>query len=208
MKKWIKTVIALLLLTVLCAIGIFGVIKLQEYKRMKAEEQKALEIKLAYQKFNRSVYLAVGEAGLLEYEGIYKAPPTTFNNPYGIHPGIYVDLLFYRKDTGKTLTYETFIAYWSQEFEPDGSLRLYNNGLHPEIEAYITWIGEVPKDSISKYTNRLRELYATYWSEHETNGFKSRSLGLLSPKMYDELAKKEADPNYEMDLLSLQQAGY
>ncbi|MCL2594737.1 MAG: hypothetical protein FWD83_04370 [Promicromonosporaceae bacterium] len=40
-------------------------------------------------------------------------------------------------DTG--LTYDTLIDYFSEEFESDGSLRLWVNGRHPEMAAFMLW---------------------------------------------------------------------
>ena len=69
----------------------------------------------------------------------------------------------YQEDTGVTLTFEEIDAFMSQEYEPDGSLRLYNNGLHPEIAKYVRWF--------SKYVHPgdiLEELYSE--SAKDENG--------------------------------------
>jgi hypothetical protein len=143
----------------------------------------------------------------------------------------YIPLKYYEKMTGNTLEYEMVIEYLSVEYEPDGSLRLYNNGLHPEIEAYVDWIwyrraamyftGEDKKISddyeflqnhstgylieLERYTLALRSIYYSYYYDHREEGFDGIYFGELSPQMYDELIKKEADPSYELDLLSLLQ---
>ena len=47
-----------------------------------------------------------------------------------------------------------------------------------------------------------------YFSEHRDQGFRSQPFFQLSSQIYDALARAEADPDYELDLTSLQEAGY
>ena len=61
----------------------------------------------------------------------------------------------YQEDTGVTLTFEEIEAFMSQEYEPDGSLRLYNSGLHPKIADYVRWFNKYVHPG-----NILEELYS------------------------------------------------
>jgi hypothetical protein len=61
---------------------------------------------------------------------------------------------------------------------------------------------------LDAYINSLEHIYAEYFFAHRDEGFVSDAFHELSPQMYDELVKKEADPTYEMNLLALQQQGY
>jgi hypothetical protein len=193
--------------------GIIGGLKIiehnEEQKRKMEEAQEIKRIQETYQKFNYSVFMAIGDDEVdLPWDGKYAGTyvPDPESNPYGISCSIYLALKLYEKETGKFLAYETVMEYMAEEYEPDGTLRLYNNGKHPEVEGYVEWAwGDRKK--IEKYMNRLSGLYYEYRSELEEDVFKGTLFYSLSPQMYDELAKKEADPNYEMDLLSLQEQG-
>jgi hypothetical protein len=61
---------------------------------------------------------------------------------------------------------------------------------------------------MGQYVEVLAMIYYTYVRNHYDDGFRSKVFYSLSPQMYDELVKKEADPDYELDLLGLQQQGY
>ena len=96
------------------------------------------------------------------------------------------------------------VEYFSQEYEEDGSLRLYNSGLHPEIEAYMAWRSNFP-ELAGEYRDKLDAIYTQYFFLHRDEGFEIVPFHHLSREMLDELIKKEADPEYEMDLMSIQQ---
>ena len=139
------------------------------------------------------------------------------------YPNAYIALKMYERDTGITLPYETVVDYFSEEFEPDGSLRLYDNGLHPEVEAYVDWAWTLRQEQMgpegSKHgifnldawddcDHALVVIHLDYAKGHAEEGYEHRIIDELSPQVIDELVKKEADPSYEMDLLSLQQQGH
>ena len=127
-------------------------------------------------------------------------------NPYtpeGINNYVYLDIAYYRQQTGAEFYYEDVIEYFSQEYEDDGSLRLYNNGLHPEMHTYLDWIHE-NELAADTYHEIVSEIHETYYQEYLNNGFESSALYTWSRATLDELIKKEADPTYEMDLLSIQ----
>jgi hypothetical protein len=137
-------------------------------------------------------------------------------------------LKLYEAQTGATPACADISVCLSEEHEPDGSLRLYDNGLHPDIEAFVDWAwglkveqdatGRLPDHSfyhthgplyvLEDYIEEVIEVYYQYFSDHRDEGFDSSPFHTLSPQMYDELARKMSDPAYEMDLLSLQRQGY
>ncbi len=164
---------------------------------------------LAYQKANFSIHNATKDEADIEIFGKYIPLPTVDKetNAYGIWMPVYMCIKYYEKETGTDLSYEMVRDYFSQEREPDGGLRLYNNGLHPEMEAFVDWMWAHAGNAVDTYWRALSGLYSLYYFDHREEGFKNQDFSSLSPQMYDELAKKEADPNYEMDLMGLQQQG-
>jgi len=216
MKKWIKIIIMIFCIIIFASGSILGVVKLLEYNEAKKEGRKAAQakmeqekIQMAYWKLNYSFGLAHYIEIDLEHNGVYQPFPTPSEdyNKFGIDYYIYLLLKMYESCTGTTLTYETVVDYFSKKFEPDESLRLYNNGLHPEIAAYVEW-AQGRRDEMKEYINKLMGLYGGYCIRNRDIGFKDQLFSALSPQMYDELAKKEADPSYELDLLSLQKQGF
>jgi len=131
------------------------------------------------------------------------------SSSYGIDLDTYVVLLMYYHRTGIYLSYDVVLDYLSEEFEPDGMLRLYNNGNHPEIEAFVTWMVEGERrDELGDYWREISDMYRNYAFAHEDGGFERLSLNQLSPQIFDALARAEADPDYELDLTSLQEQDY
>ena len=138
-----------LVITVIIIISGLAFIGYQLYEQRReearvAEEQR--EIEEAY----RWVHHAIGRIGYAtirgwvnpyEFEEMSTYRPLdsfrTTPNEFGIFYRIYVILRMYYHRGGVYLSYEKLIDYFSKEFEPDGSLRLYNNGNHPEIEAFV-----------------------------------------------------------------------
>ena len=141
-------------------------------------------------------------------DGRYREiPPHAFND-HGIDVISYLLMKFYYNHTGINLPYELIIDYFSEEFEPDGSLRLYNNGNHPKIEAFVTWMWENRKgEEFDAYVRHITGIHSTYFRANRDQ-FRLYALHELSPQMLDALVRAEADPNYELDLTSLQEAGY
>ena len=186
-----------------------------------AEEQR--EIKEAYLWIYYAVaglphgdYWHVFHDGYLIRIGVYQSPESLFGSPneFGIYEHIYVVLRMYEHRGGVYLPYDIVIEYLSEEFEPDGTLRLYNNGRHPEIEAFVEWMRKEPRitslteHQVSEYRRNLERIYSSYFGKHREQGFRSVPFHQLSPQMLDALARAEADPEYVLDLTSLQEAGY
>ena len=192
MKKKIF-LIAMVLIIIIGAI--LGSIKIINDHNEKKQE----ELKMSYS--NQNVFFG----GLVGREGdIFKYKPI---NPYqpnfeGIACITYMDLAYYRKETGRSLTYEQVIGYLSQEFEDDGEVRIYTNGRHPEIFDYLDdWADRHINEQID-YHSKLKDIYLSYANENAP--FSICETYSLPIEIIDELIKKEADPNYEMDLKSIQ----
>ena len=131
-------------------------------------------------------------------------------NEYGIHAWVYMLLLMFYHRTGTNLSYEQLVAYFDEEFEPDGSLRLYNNGLHPQIEAFVEWTRRTEpwlrNSEFSEYWSALSRIYRSYLREVQGMEFEeSRLIHLFnqSPQVLDAVTRAYADPDYVLDLTSL-----
>jgi len=158
--------------------------------------------------------------GLTEWEiehfyaggGQYRPPREidSEKNRWGLDVDVYLYLRFYERETGIVLSYDLVIDYFLEEFEPDGSLRLYNNGNHPEIQAFVEWMWEGRwQDEVRDYILQIELIYSEYtFPRREDSNFTRQIFYQLSPQMLDALARAEADPDYVLDLTSIQQAGY
>lgn len=133
-------------------------------------------------------------------------------NEHGIFSWPYLVLRMYYHRGGVYLPYDKLIDYFATEFEPDGERRLYNNGRHPEIEAFVVWMRAGLRNEMegefSQYRSSLNRIHRDYFAEHGITFRELPHLHQLSPQMLDALARAESDPNYILDLTSLQEAGY
>ena len=211
-----------------------------ERRQMDVE---AREIRNTYQRLNVAFRLGI-ENSFTSLSGPYGVGNTDDRrfipfdelfpepNEFGIHPQLYLLLRFYETQTGEILAYETVVDYFSEEFEPDGSLRLYNNGLHPEIQSFVEWVYRTAEwelvdvrinDSatqriistrawvwleFSRYITDIVIIYSRYRQTTPIEALEARLFDNLSPQMLDALAHSYADPDYVLDLTSLYQAGY
>jgi len=223
MKKSKKLVIAVCVIIVVAGIAT-GAVMLNSYivqqRELEREWQEQRELASTYIRLNYAFKMggdpeARGRTSsdkIYEWDGIYtpfiKVDPE--KNQWGIDVWRYLILRFYENETGIYLAYETVIEYYSQEFEPDGSLRLYNNGKHPEIEALVTWMWEGRRrEEVDEFILRIVNIHHSYAFERRNDaGFERLFFYQLSPQMLDALARADADPDYVLDLTSLQQAGY
>jgi len=183
---------------------------------MEVERVEQMRIAGAYVRLHYSFLMSPDPEGhhydVYRRHGVFRNFRTDFpgDEPHvGINNDGYLILRMYYHRTGIVLAYETVVDYFSQEFEPDGSLRLYNNGNHPEIEAFVNWAwnGRL-RQEMSDFINALELKYSLYFRTHASDGFVRQNFGRLSPQMLDALARAEADPDYVLDLTSLQQQGY
>lgn len=213
-KKILILVISILI--VIAGIGTAIILYRQEVARVERE------IRTAYAQVNSAFHLNILLFDITNDEhlsviGVYKPLPEVDPeiNRHGIHDNIYLLLLMYEFRTGNVLPYETVVEYFSQEFEPDGSLRLHNNGKHPEINAYVEWIWEDGQirwfTAYQNFDSRVNSLYGLYSHRNKDNGFVQLPLHELSPQMLRELARVVSDPELtvsDLNLTSLQQQGY
>jgi len=223
MKKSKKLVIVACVIIVVVGIAIGGIM-LNSYiiqqRELEREWQEQRELASTYIRLNYAFKMGgdpeadrrTSSDKIYEWDGIYKPfrKVDPEKNQWGIDVDRYLFLRFYENETDIYLAYETVIEYYSQEFEPDGSLRLYNNGKHPEIEAFVTWMWEGRRrEEVQEFISRLENIYHSYAFERRNDAeFESLIFYQLSPQMLDALARADADPDYVLDLTSLQQAGY
>jgi len=224
----VKKRVLIIACAVILLIGVaIGAVQLHRHiihqREVEAEMAEQRRIAETYFRLNFAFFLVSFSTGdreemLIEMGGMYISYPQDdwfVSNRFGIDVTHYLFLKVYERETGATLSHDTMIEYFSHEFEPDGSLRLYNNGKHPEMEAYVEWVWE---GALNWEETRLRELlafkddidriYRLYRIENADNGFERRTILELSPQMLDALLRAKFDPDYELDLISLQQAGY
>jgi len=208
-RKLIIVICVALFVLIASICGILLARSTQIRRKMEAIMAEEMRIENAYERLNRAFRLTPSPGDIDRTRGGYipYRDISLEQNRFGICAIRYMLLRMYYHRTGITLAYETVVEYFSQEFEPDGSLRLYNNGKHPEIEAFVIWIHDVGQDG-SQYFRSLDGIYTKYFFAHRDAGFINQSLTALSPQMLDALARAEADPDYVLDLTSLQQQGY
>ncbi|MCL2137854.1 MAG: hypothetical protein FWH40_10140 [Coriobacteriia bacterium] len=183
-------------------------------------EQRQQETADAYLKVNYAAGLMVWSKSEFQvYVPFYRAQ----YGGYDEDKGMYFFLNYYKNQTGATFEYDTLVDYFEDEFEPDGSLRLYNNGLHPEIEAFVDWAwvlkeegdrnGDRPGMSsysspwylrgFEDYIRNLMEIYSSYFHEQEDIVESDYFFYSQPLEVYDELIKKLDDPNYKLDLMPI-----
>jgi len=182
---------------------------------MEAERVEQRRIEGAYVRLHYA-FLKGGDPGV-EGEYVYELhgrfmPFTSVlatRNPYNICFIVYLTLRMYYHQTGIILTYEAITEYFSQEFESDGSLRLYSNDKHPEIESFVRWMWDGRRQPKAiEHFRVAQDRYESYSRRHEDGEFNNQLFAYLSPQMLDALARAIADPDYVLDLTSLQQQGY
>ena len=188
---------------------------MQNSEEIGMEQKKNLEdeVSMAYVRLNNA--FGISELGGLriatEYKELHEASEYS-----GVHWHTFLRLRIYESRTGIYLPYEKVVAYFSKEFEPEGALRLYNNGLHPEIKAYVNWFNDEINWRVDggDFFERIHEIYGdsleAYRNQHQQEGvtIKFRRLGDLSAEMLTSIARKVEDPDYELDLIDLQRQGY
>ncbi len=192
MKKKILFVIAILIIIAAAVPVTLTIINDNKVKYME-------ELRMSYS--NQNVFFG----GVVGREGdFYKYKPINPDQPNfeGIACNLYMNLACYRKETGRSLTYDKVLDYLSQEFEDNGEVRIYTNGRHPEIFDYLDdWADRYLNTQI-EYRSKLKDIYLAYANDNAP--FPTNKVLFLPVEIIDELIKKEADPNYEMDLKSIQ----
>jgi len=207
-----KIIIFIIVIVVFSVSVVFTTLRAHEQRAIEQERIEQERIAEAYWNVN-FIFRAAGSFPLSwavnsVYRPFREIDPE--KNGFGICAWTYLQLKFFERETGITLTYEALLDYFSQEFEPDGSLRLYNNGNHPEVQAYVEWLFELVAVESNERLNRIGRILGEYKDAHAGEDFIIPFWGWagLSPQMLDALMRAEADPNYVLDLTSLQRAGY
>ncbi|MCL2367556.1 MAG: hypothetical protein FWC72_01025 [Oscillospiraceae bacterium] len=202
-KRRVILVICVALLLAGVIVGVFLV--RGHVAREEAVREQERQIAEAYRMANYILWYSdpreAQERDPTVYRPFRKVPSE--ENPFGICYYIYVLLLLYERETGNRFTYEAVVDYFSQEFEPDGSLRLFNNGKHPEMEAFVDWAWNAHSTFV-RYLDYISDIWRAYLAANEGVDIPWHTL---SPQMLDALARAEADPDYVLDLTSLQRAG-
>lgn len=105
-----------------------------------------------------------------QYKAIYNfASPDFMNYNEGFENwtdySLVINLGAYRQATGTIITLDFMKDYCAEEFEPDGSVRIYDNGNWPEIQSYVEWCNNNPEAidqfsiSITALIVRLEKVY-------------------------------------------------
>jgi len=136
-------------------------------------------------------------------------------NSHGVSNQIYIRVALYNMETGASLSHDRVLEFRSSLREPDGCPRLYNSGLHSDIEKYVNW-GWEPSlrraaEREAAFHRALLEIARDYRERNPQregelplgHEFPQISLHHLSPQAIDALARAYADPNYELDLTEL-----
>ena len=184
------------------------------------KEATIMERKMAYAQINYAFLLVdnrfrTNEGIDIEMNGMYRPLPAVSleENSFGIIANIYILLLMYEIATERVLSYETVMDYFSQEYEPDGSLRQHNNGKHPETHDFVEWMWEGSRwwSEFGEFISGINLTLHNYYLANENSGFIAPPIYALSPQMLSELARTHSDPERfvsDMNLIELQNAGY
>ena len=220
-----------LIIGILIIVGGLLFIGYQINEQRKEEARMAEEIAESYRRLHYAIGALryngswtdgwrYGRLELLEqyssYHPLDRVGFSSRKNDHGIFEQEYLILRMYYHRGGVYLSYEMLVDYFSEEFEPDGTLRLYNNGKHPEIEAFVTWMWEGLRGlgstqiagEFEEYEESLHNIRRAYIDVNSSERRGLPVIGRMSPQMLDAVARAEADPDYELDLTSLQEQGY
>ena len=163
-----------------------------------------------------------------EYVTWSEYPIDNVYQPYGeiqYIPYLYTGLLIYERETGNVLTLEEIEEYLSQEFEEDGTRRLYINYEEADIQGYVEFMKDMWDKSVQQFEEWEAQLDPTIprseqpqpemWEDRGLHVIYQRMaiLALYLPEEFseyrftdlplpvmEELLKKAYDPEYEMQL--------
>jgi len=126
-------------------------------------------------------------------------------NVNGIDAGLHADLFMFENYTGNALTKEQVFGYLSQEFEDDGEVRIFTNGRHPEIAAFIEW-REKHSPEIHAHSVRISNIYLDYVDAQGEDfpRFLGSGVFFMPTEMLDEILEKDINPDHVLDLTSIQ----
>ena len=131
---------------------------------------------------------------------------------------LYAWVIIYEQETGNVLTIEEIEEYLSQEFEEDGTRRLYINYENENIQNYIEFVRQMWQKTREQVANIPRdELQNIPWEERSYRDFDNRlsSAYYALPEeireqyhwrtnmplpIVEEMVKKVYNPDYEMQI--------
>ena len=218
MKRKFLIIICLFILFIGTGLGVIRLITNSQREATQREEM--MEQRIAYAQVNYAFRLPedlirVNTEVCIERYGMFIPLPEVDPevNRFGIITGIYVSLLMYEISTGNVLPYEIVLDYFSQEYESDGSLRLHNNGKHPEIHDYVEWMWERSRwwMEFGRFFSDVNAMKFNYYLNNPDSEFGNPPIHSLSPEMLRVLAFTYSDPEWcatEMNLTEMYRAGY
>jgi len=209
MKKKIILIASSIVLCLAILLGTIAIINFQQARKQERQrEMEAEELSAAFFIQNTAfLYLLhVEETRNWDQRGRYIPAKSSFHHISGIQYTTYAALALFRRLTGSSLTFEQAMEYLSEEFEEDGTIRIYTNGLHPEIAEFVKWIDTTENwttgDLVIQHLSIFDSIYFHYVRENEP--FPRGDLSLLPVEMVDELLRRAEDEDYVMDLTSIQ----
>jgi len=112
---------------------------------------------------NAEAYWRVNSAFLIWDRDYYVNPASEFDLLDGVMPvNVMIGTLLWNRQVrgfggaeGSILCPWGVTEFFASEFEPGGSLRLYNNGRHPEIREYVDWVHSWSDDATSIALHRM-----------------------------------------------------
>ncbi len=141
MKKWIERVVILVLVVgSVAAAYAYGIHRQNVAEQQRIEEQEQRMRKQLYYTQNANFYI-IGWGGMPASEKRIYQPYSTITAEW--EKDLYLDLVCYQLETGNIVTLEDVQEYLSQEYEEDGTFRLYNNGRHEEIKQFLEWSDKI-----------------------------------------------------------------
>ncbi len=179
-----KKVIVIAVLLVCAAVLGCGLYLYNERKKESKEFVLAIDYKHQNKMFPR-IKGEVNEYKYMDYDAIDE-------------PELYVRLTVYNKEHSgeEQLSIEEVEEYLSNEYNEDGTLRIYNG--YEKIRDYENWYFEGRGcDDIEEYWSELEYISNAYRLEHSQ--YSMLSVRELSIDVLQELIKKEADSSYVID---------
>ncbi len=189
-KKVLKIFIILLCIAVLAGVVLF----FQEQKRKRQEWIEQEILKIEYYEQNTALPLGRGYSASVESYVGYEAVD---------EEELYVRLAAYNEqmrlngEEEKELTLVDVEEYLSNEYNEDGSLRIYKG--YEKIRRYMDWYFEEEGDlDIAAYWRKLEDIVLEYQRQNSNIIFEnSKEMDLAQ---LQELINKKNDPTYEINM--------
>ena len=178
MKK-LKYISCFILLITLAG---FGIYKYHEHKQYEREQH----LKRMYYLQSRVYPRTTGPYTIEDY----------FNYDNIDESELYIELIVYNLYSDKDLTLNDVKEYLSEQYNEDGTLRVETGW--DEMYDFEKWWGDVGKnESIPEYKEKLSRTLTDFRTDNGIGDF--LDIWYLSCDQIDELSRKIADPDYEID---------